>query len=111
MTYRSKAYKNLNGSLIQLQKVDNVSIGWDPVTIWVASTGGWFEVKPAYTYRQMFANLQHVVGLFYLAVDDWEDLAHGGGGVACPVWEDVQAILERVSSTFIPPARALANTS
>jgi hypothetical protein len=74
-SFRGKPYKHLNGASIQLNKPDNIAIGFDPTTIWIASESGWFEVQAAPEYREAFERVNHVINFFFLAVDHFEEIA------------------------------------
>jgi hypothetical protein len=111
-TFRGKGYTTLNGSFIELKTPDNISIGFNPSTCWIGSKSGWFEVKPAPSYREAFERIQHIAGFFFLAVDTYEDIARGGvqgGESPYTVWEDVDEVLMRVSLQSSGLARALIN--
>jgi hypothetical protein len=56
----------LNGASIQLNKPDNIAIGFDPTTIWI---------QAAPEYREAFERVNHVINFFFLAVDHFEEIA------------------------------------
>jgi hypothetical protein len=60
----------------------------------------------------MFSKLEHVVGVFYLAVDIFEDLARAECGVSdSTVGEDLEYLLAHVSSSSNALSKTFANTS
>jgi hypothetical protein len=89
----------LNGASIQLRKPDNIAIGFDPTTIWIASESGWFEVQPAREYREAFERVNHVINFFFLAVDHFEEIADfiPSQKLLTFLREDVEEVLFRVS--------------
>jgi hypothetical protein len=112
VTYRRKAYKNLNGSRIRLDNPDNVSMGVDPITLWISSNGGWYEVKPAHEYRPTYEKMVHVVGVFFLAVDDFEKrVARGEECHASDVPYDLERIFKQVSLPSTASSRIVVNRS
>ncbi len=95
-TYRKKGFTHLNGSYIKVEKPDNISMGYSPLTLWISSVSGWLEIQPSTEYRPMYESMMHVVGLYFSAVVNTEERATDGMATPLPVAEDVREILTRV---------------
>ncbi len=110
VTYRGKAYKNLNGSKIKLNNVNNVSIGMEPITIWISSDAGWFEVKPADGYRPTYEKMLHVIGVFFLAIEDFKSrVKDGEKSQATGVGYDVHRVFENASLLSTASSRSVVD--
>ncbi|PMD41282.1 hypothetical protein L207DRAFT_632729 [Hyaloscypha variabilis F] len=94
-TYRKKGFTHLNGSYIKVEKPDNISMGYSPLTLWISSVSGWLEIQPSTEYRPMYESMMHVVGLYFSAVVNTEERATDGMATPLPVAEDVREILTR----------------
>ena len=47
-------------------------MGLGPVTIWANGKAGWFEIRPASTYRHIFDKMSEGVTLYYFLTDLYE---------------------------------------
>jgi hypothetical protein len=102
-TYRKKGFTNLNGSFILVEKPDNISMGYAPLTLWVSSKCGWLEISPSAEYRSMYESIMHVIGLYFCVIVHAEDLATDGEGESHSVSQEIQDIMMTVRFTSPNP--------
>ncbi|KAF1989853.1 hypothetical protein K402DRAFT_316012, partial [Aulographum hederae CBS 113979] len=60
---------------ISITNVQRVSYGQDAEgsVIWVEGRAGWFNIKPARSYRSIYADMQEAVMLYYYIIDTYVD--------------------------------------
>ena len=54
---------------IEVTDINRWAIGDGPATLWVAGKGGWWEVKPAASYRQVYYGILDAITLWYSIAD------------------------------------------
>ncbi len=115
MTFRKKAYKNLNGSLIQLDNLDNVSMGWNPITMWISSipyTGIPLAKDPALAIIQLqnedsllFWTAQSIKGkqaeLLGRQFGDWLKAKYGSLSAAFAAWRNEKVPEDRPNEGIV----------
>jgi hypothetical protein len=84
----------------------------EPITIWIPSDASWFEVKPANEYRPTYEKMLHVIGVSFLAIEEFENRVNDGEkDQATDVPYDAQEIFEKVSLPSTASSRSVINRS
>lgn len=95
---------------VEVKNVRGFSIGDGPITIWANGRAGWFEIKPAPTYQDIYDKMTEAIDLYYILSDVHTDAkAHSKGKNRKPldaeqVFDKVYLVMQRFQLilTYIP---------
>ncbi|KAM7188325.1 hypothetical protein V8F20_010608 [Naviculisporaceae sp. PSN 640] len=58
---------------IEIKGSDRYSIGYDPTTLWLSGSAGWFEIVPSPEYEAMYREVQDGITLYYSVIEVYEE--------------------------------------
>ncbi|KFY87145.1 hypothetical protein V500_07161 [Pseudogymnoascus sp. VKM F-4518 (FW-2643)] len=74
---KDKEYKDC---LVEVTNVRGFSIGDGPITLWANGKAGWFEIKPAAIYQDIYSKMTEAIELYYILCDVHTDAKSRGKG-------------------------------
>ncbi|OBT83926.1 hypothetical protein VE02_06860 [Pseudogymnoascus sp. 03VT05] len=88
---KDKEYKDC---LVEVTNVRGFSIGDGPITLWANGKAGWFEIKPAPIYQEIYNKMTEAIELYYTLCDIHTDTkSRGKGKTQKP--PDVEQVFEK----------------
>lgn len=89
---KDKEYKDC---LVEVTNVRGFSIGDGPITLWANGKAGWFEIKPAPIYQEIYNRMTEAIELYYILCDIHTDTKSRGKGKSQKP-PDVEQVLDKV---------------
>ncbi|KFY77935.1 hypothetical protein V499_02804 [Pseudogymnoascus sp. VKM F-103] len=88
---KDKEYKDC---LVEVTNVRGFSIGDGPITLWANGKAGWFEIKPAPIYQEIYNRMTEAIELYYILCDIHTDTKSRGKGKSQKP-PDVEQVLDK----------------
>ncbi|KAH8801552.1 hypothetical protein F5884DRAFT_518767 [Xylogone sp. PMI_703] len=66
--------KKVYSAYIEIRDSQAYSIGYGPTTIWASGKSGWFEIRPATEYQDIYNKIIEGIDLYYAILEAYEDL-------------------------------------
>lgn len=81
---------------VEVQDVTGFSMGTGPITIWANGKAGWFEIRPAAAYKNVYDKMSEGVALYYFVTDLYEGLKNSKPGKGVQKTLSIDQIFDKV---------------
>ncbi|RFU34922.1 hypothetical protein B7463_g1400, partial [Scytalidium lignicola] len=68
--------KKAQSTYIEIRESQAYSIGYGPTTIWASGKSGWFEIRPAPAYQDIYNRILEGIDIYYAVIEAYEELEH-----------------------------------
>lgn len=103
---------NIKTASIEIPGSVRYAIGYGEIAIWVSGAAGWYEVRPAPEYEEIYLQMYEAIMLYYVAldvVDEYLKAKKKRSRRREPTPDDIFLQVSGAHALF-PESKAVANT-